>query len=46
MPARSREPKMSYALENYLRQSVKEDAWNNVFGFYIRDGEDLGENAE
>ena len=44
-PKRSRKHKMPYALESYLSQSVKEEAWNNVFGFYTRGGEDVCENT-
>ena len=29
-----------YALERYMSQSVKEESWNNVFGFYYTRGGD------
>lgn len=39
-------PKIPYALESYLGQSVKEEPWNNVFGFNPRGGERTGGNSE
>lgn len=40
----SRKPKVSYALENYLGQPAKEEAWNKLFGFFSH--EYFDESAE
>ena len=42
-PESPHKPKMPYALESYLSQSIKEEAWNNLFGFFTR--EDFDESV-
>jgi hypothetical protein len=45
MPTPPRETSTSYALDRYLNQSVKDEPWKDVFGFYTRRTEDVGEDA-
>lgn len=38
IPKPLRKAKVPYALESYLNQSIREEPWNNVSGFYPRGG--------